>query len=266
MMNPRKMLPVAAITALGVLSIGCEDKPSKPLAPTASALARAKPASQEAAKMAVQTSSSKVTFMMDAPLEKIIGKAPKSMTGEVHLDPNDIEKSSGLVKMDLFELEIFQQNRKDEKAEFGEQKKEDTQNQHARTWLEIGEDAPKDKREKYRMVEFKVTKIKAKGPKNIAEMKGAERELTVTVTGDFRLHGRKTTKTADMKVTVKYDGDKPVSAHFVTVKPFSVGLDEHDVRPREAFGKLAAKTLEALAPKVAKQAEVRLDFTAKVGK
>ena len=41
-------------------------------------------------------------------------------------------------------------------------------------------------------------------------------------------------------------------------------LDEYDVRPRKGFGVLAAKTLDALAPKVAKAAEVTVEFSAKL--
>lgn len=255
------IMAVLALSAAAAL--GCEDKAKADLAPTSSALAPAKPASAKAVKLQVDSAGSKVGFLMDAPLEKIHGKAPGSMEGEVFVDLQDITKSSGLVKVDLFKLEIFQQNREKEDQDFGEEEKSDVQNQHAKAWLEIGEDAPADKREENRWVEYKITKIEAKGPKSIADMKGDERKVMVTVTGDFRLHGRKTTKSADMEVTVKYEGDKPVSAHFETVKPFTVGLDEHDVRPREAFGKLAQKTLEALAPKVAKEAAVSLEFTAK---
>ena len=253
---------LAALALSAAAALGCEDKAKTDLAPVASSLAAAKPASAKAVKLEVD--ASKVSFLMDAPLEKILGKAPDSMNGEVFVDLDDISKSSGLVKVDLFKLEIYQQNREKEDQPFGTQEKSDVQNQHAHAWLEIGEDAPKDKREENRWVEYKITNVKAKGPTSIAAMKGNERKVVVTVTGEFRLHGRKTTKTADMEVTVKYEGDEPKSAHFKTVTPFAVGLDEHDVRPREAFGKLAKKTLEAVSPKVAKEAEVSLEFSGRV--
>jgi hypothetical protein len=54
-----------------------------------------------------------------------------------------------------------------------------------------------------------------------------------------------------------------VSVTVKSVKPFTVNLAEHDVKPRDTFGKLALKTLDALAPKVAKEALVSLDLTAK---
>ena len=60
------------LIALGValLTVGCDDKPSKPLAPTASALAPAdKPAG--ATTLKVESKGSKVEFLMNAPIEKI---------------------------------------------------------------------------------------------------------------------------------------------------------------------------------------------------
>lgn len=256
---------IALIIGMATLAaMGCEETPKADLAPTASALEPAKPASAKAAKFVVEESSSKVGFLMDAPLEKIAGKAPSSMTGELYVDLTDITKSSGLVKVDLFDLELFQQKRAKEGEEFGAEVKDEKQNQHARTWLDIGEDAPKEKRDEYRYIEYKVTKIEAKDGKDISAMTGSERKLTVMVTGEFRLHGRKTTKTAEVELTVKYEGDKPVSAHFASVKPFTVGLAEHDVRPRDAFGRFAKKALEDLSPKVASEAAVSLEFTANV--
>lgn len=259
----RAYLPLVAAAMMGAVALGCEDKPASDLAPTASALVPAKPASATAIKFEVDAATANVGFLMDAPLEKIHGRAPGSMSGEVFVDLEDITKSSGLVKVDLFKLELFQQKRPKEGEEFGEEVKSDKQNEHARAWLEIDEQAPEVKRQEYRSIEFQVTKIEAKGDKSLAAMTGDERTLTVTVTGEFRLHGRKTTKTTDLEVTVKYAGDKPVSARFKSLKPLMVGLDEHDVRPREAFGKLAQKTLEAMSPKVAKEAAVSLDFEAK---
>lgn len=260
MSSQRTALVMGAL--IGTLALGCEDKPKTDLAPTASAFASAAPATQKSAKLNVDSASAKVGVLMDAPLEKIHGKAPGSLTGELFMDLDDITKSSGLVKVDLFKLDLYQQKRGAEGEEFGPEEKSETQNQHARAWLEIGDDAPADKRSEYRYVELKVTKIEAQGEKNIHRMSGAERKVLLTVTGDFRLHGRRTSKTTEMEATFRFEGDKLASVEFKTVKPFSVSLDEHDVRPREGFGKLAKKTLEVLAPKVAKEAAVSLEFKA----
>ena len=87
--------------------------------------------------------------------------------------------------------------------------------------------------------------------------------ITSTVVGDFRLHGRKNEKRAKVEVTFAFAGDKPESVKVRSLEPLPIGLDEFDVHPREAFGKLAAKTLSALGSKVATAAPVRLDLTAK---
>ena len=61
-----------------------------------------------------------------------------------------------------------------------------------------------------------------------------------------------------------WEGDHPTSVTVKSRKPLDIGLDEYDVRPRTGFGKLAAKTLETLAPKVAKAAAISLEFTARL--
>jgi hypothetical protein len=96
------------------------------------------------------------------------------------------------------------------------------------------------------------------------KMTGAERKVTMTVTGDFLLHGRKSTKTADVEAVFKFEGDKPQSVTVKTTKPFAAGLAEHDVHPRDSFGVLAQKGLDALGEKVAKEAQVSVEFTAKL--
>src|SRR5262249_35591599 len=94
------------------------------------------------------------------------------------------------------------------------------------------------------------------------KMPGADRKVTLKATGDFLLHGHKTQKTAELEATFHYDGDKLASVAVKTSKPFAVGLAEHEVQPREAFGKLAAKTLDVLAPKVA---QVSVESSARAG-
>jgi hypothetical protein len=252
---------VLAASALGALA--CEEKPSAPLAPEKSALAPAeKPALSQS--FGVEAAGSKVTFLMNAPLEKIHGEAPDSMAGDLHIDLNDIKKSTGLIKVDLDKLTLYQQKRAKEGEEYGERKKDDTQNEHARAWLEIGSDAPAETREKHRWAEFKIESIASAEPSDVMKMTGPERKVTAVINGDFRLHGRVSKKRMPIEATFKFDGDKPVSVMIKSTSPLNVGLEEHDVRPREAFGKLAKATLDSLGSKVAKEAPIELEFTAKV--
>mgnify|MGYP007009320873 CR=1 FL=1 len=71
-------------------------------------------------------------------------------------------------------------------------------------------------------------------------------------------------KSVALEATFLWEGDHPTSVTVKSREPLSIGLDEYDVRPRTGFGKLAAKTLETLSPKVAKAAAVSLEFTAKL--
>lgn len=255
----------AAVLALGLATVACEDKPSAKAAPKSSALAPAKPKSPKASTFEVKQADSKVTFLMDAPLEKIHGEAPGSLEGELFVDLMDVTKTTGLLKVDLDKLSLFQQKRDDEKSEYGDKQKNDTQNEHARTWLEISEDTPDDVRKKNRYIEYKIEKIEVvDGKANINEMKGGERKVKLKVTGDFRLHQRTVKKTAEIEATFHYDGPKPTKVEVKTTKAFDVDLEEHDVRPREAFGKLAEKTLGALGQKVDKNPKVSLEYTATV--
>jgi hypothetical protein len=260
--NPIRSKAAAVAVCVAVM-LGCEDKASpEQLAPPSSALPAAAPAAN-ARKFVVEAASSKLDFEMDAPLEKILGEAPGSVEGELFVDPKDVTKTTGLVKIDLFDLSLYQRKRGDEQSEYGEKKKNENQNAHMRTWFEISDDAPPDVREKNRYAEFRIIKIDNPSQTDVTTLAGPQRKITATVTGDLRLHQRKSTKTAQVEVTFGFDGDKPQSVTIKTVSPLVVGLEEHDVRPREAFGKLAQKTLAAFGDKVATAAPVTLEFTAK---
>ncbi|APR80362.1 Hypothetical protein A7982_05709 [Minicystis rosea] len=258
------------LAALAITAAGCNDdkaqaeKPAATIAPTSTALTAAKPATASAQKLTVDKATSKVDFLMEAPQEKIHGLVHGATTGELSIDFTDVSKSTGLVTIDLGEL-VLKQAKVEKDGKIGEETKVDKQNEHARTWLEISPDTPADMRKQNGVVQFAIKSIEVTGPKDVSKMTGPERKVLLKATGDLLLHGHKSEKTADLEATFKYDGDKPVSVLVKTVKPIAVGLAEHDVKPRDAFGKLALKTLDALAPKVAKEAPITLEFTARAG-
>lgn len=252
---------IAACLVVTPLVMGCDKKSDSGAAPTSSALGAAERPSESAIAFTVQPGG-KATFLMHAPLEKIHGEAPDSTAGELFVDPKDVSKSSALVKVDLDKLVLYQEKRENEQGEYGERAKSDTQNEHARAWLEIGEDAPKDVREKNRWVEFKIARLEDASEKDLTKLTGPERKITATAVGELRLHERVAPKRAKIEATFKFEGDKLVSVSAKTVEPVVVDLATHDVRPREAFGKLAQRTLEAMGSKVNKESPVHLEFTA----
>jgi len=255
-------LETLTLTAVMALA-GCSKEESVDLAPTAAALEAAKPKSAQGAAMEIVKDSSQVSFVMDAPLEKIRGKLIGSTTGTIQVDPTDITRSNGLIRIDIGGIELFQ-TVADDNGEFGGEKKSEVQNQHARAWLEISDDAPPAVRRENQVVEYKIDEIREASAKDLTKLTGPKRTVTAGVTGDFRLHRRKVKKSARVEVTFNYAGDRLDSATFKTVEPVVVSLEEHDVRPREAFGKLAQKTLAALSPKVAKEARVSFELEARV--
>lgn len=261
-MNLRTALAIPVFAA-ALPALGCEEKPSAPLAPEKSALAPAeKPAMSQS--FAVESAGSKVTFVMNAPLEKIHGEAADAAAGDLHVDLSNITKSTGLIKIDLDKLALYQQKRANEQDQYGERTKVEKQNEHARAWLEIDPKAPADVREKNRWVEFKIETIANVQPQaDVTKMTGAERKITAVIAGDFRLHGRVSKKRVPIEATFKWSGDKPESVKIKTTAPMIVSLEEHDVRPREAFGKIAQATLDSLGQKVAKDAPIELELTAK---
>lgn len=265
MQSPRSMLALSLLLLTGACGQGSSaDAPAKkPLAQKAEKLEIKKPKQTSAAHdFAIASDQTNVGFLMEAPVEKIRGKVPTAATtGELTIDLMDIRKSAGLVHVDLTELELFQRKAEDN-GEFGEEVKNDMQNEHARAWLEIDGSAPDDQRKKNALVEFSLTRVISTSADNVLEMKGDERKVLIEAEGDFLLHQRKSKKTVKLEATFAFKGDVPQSVHVKTVEPLGVDLAEHDVRPRTAFATLAQKTLSALSDKVAQVAEIELEFAA----
>lgn len=246
------------------LLVACGGEPVK-LAEKAEKLELEAPKSKGAQKFVVDPTNGKLGFDMEAPIEKIRGKVPPSaLTGELFVDLADITKTTGLVHVDIRELELFQRVAPEEGKEFGEEKKEPKQNEHARAWLEIGPDTPPEQLAKNTLIEFSLSGVKDASATDVTKLTGAERKVTFTATGEFLLHQRKATKSVKLEATFKFAGDQATEVAVKSLEPLAIGLDEYDVRPREGFGKLAQKTLSALSPKVAKEADVSLEFTAKL--
>ncbi len=215
----------------------------------------------EARTFVVHNPESQVGFAMQAPFEKQEGEVPpNAVSGEIEVDPSDLTKSTGLVNVDISNLVIYQQRATDEGA-YGEREKSDLQNEHMRVWLEIGEDAPASDADKNKLVQFALENVEDVSPPDITAVSGAERKVTFTAVGEFRLHQRVAKKRVVLEALFHYDGDVPTSVDIRTVEPLKVELAEHDVRPRKGFGQLAEKTLDMMAPKVGKEAEVSIPLT-----
>jgi hypothetical protein len=269
-MNPARISTLGTF-ALGVLLLACEKQaPPKDLAPVASAALEAPmPASEKAVRLNIDTPSSSMKFLMDSPLEKIDGDAPASASGELAIELEDLAKSTGIIKIDLQKLTLFQQKRAEEQGDFGERKKSDKQNEHARDWFQIVEHegvTTREQAEKNRIAEYRIESVVPSVPSVLA-LTGPERKVTATINGTLRLHGRQAKKSAKVELTFRFAGDKLESVNVKTLEAFPVSLEEFEIHPRDAAGKLTKTVTEAIAStlkgKLAKEAPVMLDVTAK---
>jgi hypothetical protein len=258
---------------LGLVTLlsGCGKKEAPAdLAPVSSASLEApKVATAGAMVLVVDAPSSSVKFLMDSPLEKIDGDAPGSASGELSVDLGDLAKSSGLVKIDLDKLSLYQQKRPDGKGEYQERVKNPLQNKHARDWLQLvpGEgDVTAEQAAQNRVAELRIEKVEPSVP-SVTALSGPERKVTATVSGTLRLHGRQEMKSAKVELTFRYEGEKFASLGVKTLEPFVVNLDRFEIHPRDAAGKLVKTITESLATnlkgKVKSEAPVEIELTAK---
>jgi hypothetical protein len=257
--------------ALALLVPACEkEAPPKDLAPVASAALDAPMrASAKAVHLAVDTPTSSVKFLMDSPLEKIDGDAPASATGELAVELEDLAKSTGIVKIDLDKLTLYQQKRNEGSGSFTERQKNDKQNEHARDWFQIvpheGVTTP-EQVAKNRIAEYRIESVTPSVP-NVLALSGAERKVTATVNGTLHLHGRQAKKSAKVELTFRFAGDKLESVGVKTLEAFPVSLVEFEINPRDGLGKLTKSVTDAIAGtlkgKLATEAPVMLELTAK---
>ena len=258
-----RRFPTLLIGSLSVIAAAAcgshepEAPPSAPLeAPTA-------PAAASAIDVTLDASTSAVDFVMTAPVEHIHGRAPESMEGALSLDLHDLTQSRGLVKTDLLKLEVLQSKIDEETHEFTEERRNERQNGHMRTWFQISDDAPAEEREANRWVEFRIDEVRDVDHADVTAMTGDDREVHLAVAGQLRVHGVTVPKTAELALVFHYSGDTFQSVDVRTLHPIDVNLAEHHIQPRSSFETLAQKTLGALGQKVADAAPITFSVTAR---
>ena len=268
-MTPERSLVVGmAVVALVVTALGCDDKKTS-LAPAASSLAPSAPPPPGATTMKFAIdSASKTSLEMEAPKEKIKATSTGG-TGSLDVDLKKIESSRGEVKMDLTTLttNTFENNPKDNAA----------QTTHARTWLEVadGESGKLDEAVKAtnRYAVYAIRSIENPSASDVTKLPATKedgddvRTVVMRTKGELLIHQHKVEREAEVEVKFHYpvggDATKPMWMGIKTKTPFHVVLAEHDVKPRDGFGKIAKQSFNLLGTKVADNAEITLDLRAK---
>lgn len=211
--------------------------------------------------------ASKATLTMEAPIETIKATASNG-AGHIDVDLANLPASRGEVKLDLLTLSM---------STFGDAAKDKLQTEHARTWLEVadGADGKIDEKTKEAnrwavyAIHF-VENASATDLTKVAPTKdGADEVRTVTLTtkGELLVHGIKTERVADVELQFRYEpgapATKPRALGVMTRKPFRVILGDHEVKPRDAAGKIKRDAFHLLGTKVADNADIALDLRAK---
>ncbi|MDB4934306.1 MAG: hypothetical protein JWP87_1278 [Labilithrix sp.] len=259
------VVPTIAL-AIGLGAGGCEDKKPQNLAPAASSLAPSTVAPSAKSMKFVIDPKSGTSIDMPAPKEHIKA-GTDGAAGTLDVDFMNLAQTRGEVKADLTTLST---------KTFGEADKDKTQTGHARTWLEVadGEEGklPDDVKaaNKYAVYAIRsIDNLSATDLTKLAATKdGADEVRTVTATthGEFLIHGHKVDRDADVEVAFHYPpgaaADKPTSLTIKSKKPLRATLSEHDVKPRDGFGKIAKGAFNLLGTKVAEVADITLDLRA----
>jgi polyisoprenoid-binding protein YceI len=254
------------ILSLALLSTACEDK-KKDEPPTSTATTRPATSATASAIVAAPAdvplpagatrfavSVGKGSFLIDAPAEKIKGSSDE-VSGTLDVTPKELAKTTGTIHVRLSTLRTHT---------FDDADKNTSQTEHARNWMEVGNDASAATRMKFEWATLKITSIEAT-PASLADAKeeGGARVIKAKVSCDLTLHGVTSKKTVPVTVRLKGTGEAPTELTIKTDEPMSVSLKEHDVKPRDKVGTFLNGALERIGKKIDDKVQVSFEATAK---
>jgi hypothetical protein len=254
---------MAVVIALAApLLAACSKKDdATPLAPAASALAVSKPESTETTWHYVI--DPKGSTHVDMPgVKEHIKADTTAAAGTLDLDPADLTRSRGLVRVDLTTFATHTFGNDDDAA----------QTKHALTWLEVVVDDKTS--EEMRWADFAIRSATPRdgAPVELAKVPSAKdgadevRKVPMTVHGEVLVHGHKVEKDTAVDLTFRYPGGaaadaRPTRVEIKSKEPMRLVLKELDVRPRDPAGQILDWTTK-LVSKVAETGDVTVDLAA----
>jgi len=250
-----------------------KDDPAVALAPSASALAPSVSEGMKGVKFTIEAAG-KSAIDMPAPIEHIKADTTAA-AGSLDVDLANLANTRGEVKIDLNTLKTHT---------FDSDGQNTAQTEHAHTWLEIAEPPEKgdggpstdmatpEQRDANRWVLFAIRSIDGLSAPDVTKVAAATdgpddvREVSLNAHGDFLLHQHKVPKDATLAVRFHYPRgaaatSKPTRIDIATKTPLHVVLAQHDVKPRDAAGRLKQASAQLLG-KVAETADISLDLHA----
>jgi len=243
----------AGLLLTAAVAAGCDRKedpaPTRVAPPSASSR---EPASATAASFAIADEGS-ATFLIDAPLEKIKGRATR-FRGSLTMNPEQLGEARGQVDVDLATLET---------NTFDDEAKNAKQTEHSHNWLELGSDVDEKQRGENQWVRFTIRSVKAT-PSALSQAPETDgrRRVEISAEGDLWLHGVSVHETVKLAAFFTGSPEAPSELQITTLEPLALSLREHDVKPRDIAGKFLQGALEQVGDKIVDHVQVSLDFKA----
>lgn len=182
------------------------------------------------------------TFLIDAPLEKIKGRWIQ-LGGALQVDPTDLRKAKGEIRVQLSGLKT---------STFSSASQNATQTKHALTWMEVGEGA------EFAQARFRIESVSAAQPQAFSRGQAAH----VKLRGTLRLHGIESRKVVEAKVRFEGEPTSPAALHIETLRPMTVSLAQHDIKPRDLAGRFLSGALAQIGQKIQDTALVSIQLIA----
>lgn len=250
------LVALAAVVCPLLAACGKKEETTTLAAP-ATMLAESKPAPEAKTVHYLVDKDGKTSIDMPAPKEHIKAKTTAA-AGALDVDLANLANTRGEVKIDLSTLTTFT---------FGDKDKDEAQTEHARTWLEAVVEGKVHEEGRWAIFAIRsIDGLSATDASKIAPVteSGEDvRTVTLTAHGDFLLHGRKSSKDVKLQAKLHYSAgapstSTPIRIDITSAEPLQIVLAEHDVKPRDTFGKIAQGSFHLLGTKVAESASVSI--------
>ena len=246
--------------AVGLFS-ACKKETPVALAESASALAAVAPPPSAMVVAYTIDPASKTSIDMPGVTEHIVADTDGA-AGKLDVDLMNLANTRGEVKVDLTTL----------KTHTFHDDKDESQTTHAHNWLQVGDLATADEKKANQYAVFSIRSVDNISQANVSKVAATKdngediRTVTATVHGEFLVHGHKANKDVPIEARFHYPAgakadSNPTKIDIKSTGPLKVTLKEHDIQPRDTFGKLSAWTTR-LVSKVAETADVSLDLHA----
>jgi hypothetical protein len=263
----RRIPNAAFVVIAGFYLLACKDaKPSLPPLEAVAPPAFVPPRGPSVRAFSVERAS-RTSLVMVAPRETFRGVTTEA-EGSIHLDAANLAASRATFRVDLATLSS---------ESFSDPEKNEAQTRHARRWLELTAegasslDAVAIHTRRFATFTVRaVPDVSARSLDEAAVEKSGEarvRVIRLSAKGELSIHGCQVERDAKVELRAYYEGSAPIDSpswlEIRTVEPLRVVLSEHEIKPRDAFGKLVKSAGHLLGTRVAEDAEIHLELRAR---